>query len=149
MPLLYFTGAILRDALKIEIFAIRRLEDGLKVRWPKKLSVQRLSIIGWLNPSDIDNLSSIESELNLELNCVGAEQIYQLLEHIGRLVKCLTIGDIFQVRKIIVYDNSDIILERILAACPNLERFQFLTSRSVIQDIRFNMPPAAFKNYQM
>jgi hypothetical protein len=111
------------------------------------VSVECLTIVGWLNPSDIQNLSSIEChELDLTLDSVGAEQMYQLLEHIGRLVKFLGIIEDNEYK---IKDKSDIILERILAACPNLEVFELESSRNVIQDNRYNMPPAAFKNYQL
>jgi hypothetical protein len=74
--------------------------------------------------------------------------MYQLLERIGQLVKTLVIGDMFQSRPTIGYIKSQIILERILAACPNLEHFEFSTSRAVVQDSRYDMPPSAFKNYR-
>lgn len=85
------------------------------------------------------------------MDCVGAEEMYQLLEGgVGQYVKSLIIGDMYQVRKKeIVYDRSGIIiLERILAACPNLQQFEYLTSRAVVFDDRYYLPPAAFKNYR-
>jgi hypothetical protein len=125
-----------------------RIVSGLKKRWPKNLSVRRLEIVGSLSPSDIENLSSIECNLELDLDCVAAEHMYQLLECIGQYVKTLIIGDMFQVRQSIEYIKSQIILERILAACPNLEHFEFNTCRAVVQDDRYDLPPSAFKNYK-
>jgi hypothetical protein len=125
-----------------------RIVSGLKRRWPKNLSVRRLEIIGSLSASDIENLSSIECELELDLDCVAAEHMYQLLERIGQFVKTLIIGNMFQVRPTVEYIKSQIILERILSACPNLEHFEFNTSRAVVQDSRYDMPPSAFKNYR-
>jgi hypothetical protein len=126
-----------------------RVESGIKTRWPKNLSVRHLLLIGSLSASDIDKLSSIECELDLNLDSVAAEQMYQLLERIGLFVKTLSIDEMYQMRPGIGYNNSEIIsLERILAACPNLEYFLFGTSRMVVQDYRYNMPPSAFKNYK-
>jgi hypothetical protein len=125
-----------------------RVESGLKTRWPKNLSVRRLDIIGFLNVNDIEYLSSIECELDLNLDCVAAEHMYQLLERIGQLVKTLTIGNIFDFRQDIMFIRTEIILERILAACPNLEHFELKTKRWVVLDDRYDLPPSAFKNYK-
>jgi hypothetical protein len=125
-----------------------RVESGLKTRWPKNLSVRRLDIIGFLTVNDIEYLSSIECELDLNLDCVAAEHMYQLLERIGQLVKTLTIGNIFDFRQDIMFIRTEIILERILAACPNLEHFELKTKRWVVLDDRYNLPPSAFKNYK-
>jgi hypothetical protein len=133
----------------LRICVIFRLEGGLKTSWPKNLSVRGLKIIGSLSPSDIENLSSIECELELTLDCVAAEQMYQLLDRIGQFVKILNIDEsICRVQRGIAYVKSDIILERVLAACPNLERLGFNTSRTVVQDKKYNLPPSAFKNYK-
>jgi hypothetical protein len=124
------------------------VQSELKRSWPKNLSVKHLEIVGSLNENDIENLSSIECELDLNLDCVAAEQMYQLLECKGQLVKSLTIGNNYEERWDVQYDDSDIILERILIACPNLEHFKFQTDRLVIRDDKFNLRPSAFKNYK-
>jgi hypothetical protein len=124
------------------------VETGLKRRWPKNLSVKNIEVIGSLNVNDIEYLSSIQGELILSLDCVAAENMYQLLERIGPLVKTLYIGDRYKSRRGIVYVRSDIIVERLLAACPNLEHFEFNTTRSVVQDDGYVLQPSAFKNYQ-
>jgi hypothetical protein len=97
-----------------------------------------------LNENDIDNLSSIECKLELSMNYVATEQIYQLLERIGGLVKSLTIGEYFTGG---VY-KWEISVERLLAACPNLERFRLDTREAVVQDDNYVLPLSAFKNYQ-
>jgi hypothetical protein len=126
-----------------------RVESGLMRRWPKNLSVTRLEIVGSLNVKDIEHLSSIDFELELNMDCIPAENMYQLLERIGHLVKTLTIGNIHKYRLNIGYTGSDeIIVERILTACPNLEHFEFKTDRKVIQDDKYDLLPSAFKNYQ-
>jgi len=133
----------------MSICAIFRVEGGLKRSWPKNLSVRSLEVNGSLSLSDIENLSSIECELKLNLDCVAADQMYQLLERIGQFVKVLDIGEmICRIRSGIVYIKSEIILERILAACPNLESLGFNTRRMVVQDKKYNLPPSAFKNYK-
>lgn len=105
-------------------------------------------IIGSLNHNDIENLSTINCELDLYMDCVGADQMYQLLELIGHHVKSLDIQDIFMRRCANDYINTPIILERILAACPNLKKFYFESNQIIVQDNRYNLPPAAFKNYK-
>jgi hypothetical protein len=127
---------------------ICRVESGLKRRWPKNLSVKRLEIVGSLNVNDIEYLSSIDFELELYMDCVEAEYMYQLLERIGHLVKTLTIENRFYDREDIGYARKDIIVERILTACPNLENFEFKTNRLVVQDDKYDLPPSYFKNYQ-
>jgi hypothetical protein len=124
------------------------VESGLKRQWPKNLSVKYLEIIGTLNVNDIERLSTINSNLKLSLDCVSAENMYLLLELIGQLVKILFIEDMHKERRGVVYVKSDIILERILTACPNLEHFEFNTNRTVVQDDRYDLPPSAFKNYR-
>lgn len=124
------------------------VEKGLKKKWPKNLSVKHLEIIGSISQSDIVKLGTIECELNLTLDCVAAEQMYQLLERIGRLVKSLVIANMYKLRQGIVYIKTEMILERILSACPNLEHFEFATSRTVVPDDRYKLQPAAFKNYK-
>jgi hypothetical protein len=109
------------------------VEGGLRSSWPKNLSVRSLKIIGPLSPSDIENLSSIECELKLKLVC-NAEEMYQLFERIGHFVKVLDIDEM-KFRTCHHFSNSGIILERILAACPNLERLGFNTSRMVVQKV--------------
>jgi hypothetical protein len=104
--------------------------------------------LGSLSVNDIENLSSIECDLELDLNCVAAEHMYQLLERIGQYVKTLAIAEFCQKRPGVVYIKSEIIVERILAACPNLERFQFNSKRPVVQDDKYDLPPSAFKNYR-
>jgi hypothetical protein len=111
------------------------------------LSVRCLEIIGWLSPSDIEYLGLIECELKLEMHCVAAENMYQLLERMGQYVKTLIIGDIYSHSTDIVYIKSDICVERILASCPNLVNFEFNTSREVVLDVGYDLPPSAFKNY--
>lgn len=121
----------------------------MKRRWPQNLAVRHLMVIGALNVEDIENLRSIDCEFELHLDSVAAEHVYQLLERIGHCVKTLGIKDWWcRLRIGIVYTLNDIILERVLAACPNLEHFEFDTSRSVVQDSRHDMPPSAFKNYR-
>jgi hypothetical protein len=124
--------------------------SGLKRSWPKNLTVRKLYINGSLNVNDIENLSSINGNLELDLDNVPADDMYQLLEHMGRNVKTLDIGDMFQVMQSIEYIKGQmIILERILAACPNLENFVFhKNSPSVVQDDRYDLLPSAFKNYK-
>jgi hypothetical protein len=108
-----------------------------------------LEVNGSLSLSDIENHSSIECELKLNLDCVAAEQMYQLLERIGQFVKGLDIDEtICRRQRGIVYIKSEIILERILAACPNLESLGFNTRRMVVQDKKYNLPPSAFKKYK-
>jgi len=124
------------------------VQTGLMRRWPQNLSVRRLIVIGALSVQDIEYLGSIDCEFELHLDSVAAENMYQLLERIGHCVKTLVIKDWCQFRIDNVYIPSDIILERVLAACPNLEQFEFNTSRSVVQDSRHDMPPSAFKNYR-
>jgi hypothetical protein len=114
--------------------------------------VRNLELIGGgMSPSNFENLSSIECELNLVMDSVAAEQIYLLTERIGRFVKSLTIGriHIMEVNYVIDGDNHcEIILERIFAACPNLEHFTFRIGPVVILDDRYTLEPSAFKNYQ-
>jgi hypothetical protein len=111
--------------------------------------LKNLEIQGLLNENDIENLSSIECELNLKLDSVGAGQIYQLLERMGQYVKSLTIdGDAYYRARDIEYDDSSVNVERMLVACPNLENFRFPTDRQVVQDDKYNLPPSAFKNYK-
>jgi hypothetical protein len=113
------------------------------------LSVQNLSIMGSLNVKDIECLSTIQGAgLDLFLHCVAAEQMYQLLERMGQFVQTLYIGDSCESRQDIVNINSDVIVERILAACPNLDNFHFYSRRAVIQDNRYDLPPSDFKNYK-
>jgi hypothetical protein len=128
-----------------KLFPICSVQRNLQARWPKNLSVRHLELRGFGSPSDIENLSSIECELDLNMDCVAAEQMYQLTERIGRLVKSLTIGSISAVKN---EDHSEIILERILAACPNLEHFTFKICREVVLDDRYILEPSDFKNYQ-
>jgi hypothetical protein len=128
-----------------------RVESGLKRRWPKNLSVTYLLIVGLLNVNDIEYLGSIDFKLELGMDCVAAENMYQLLERIGHLVKTLTIGNMYEDRQNIGYTRSDeIIVERILTACPNLENFEFKTNRPVVQDGKYDLPPSSsyFKQYQ-
>jgi hypothetical protein len=114
------------------------------------LHVGNLQIVGWLNESDMEKFDTIDFELQLKLDCVGAEQMYQLLERrLGRLVKSLLIGDKSpDVSEDVVCIHTEIILERILAACPNLEHFDFQSSRKTVLDSGYNLPPSAFKNYK-
>jgi len=112
------------------IFVTCRVKSGLKRRWPKILYGGHLEIVGWLSPSDIDYLGSIECELKLDMDCVAAEHMYQLLERMGQFVKTLIIGNKYRDS----YMLSDVCLERILAACPNLVNFEFNISRAVVQD---------------
>lgn len=124
------------------------MQSGLRKKWPKNLSVGRLIIIGSLNQNDIENLSTIKCEFDLYMDCVGADQMYQLLDLIGHHVKSLDIKDIFMRRCANDYINTPIILERILAACPNLKKFDFASCQTMVQDNKYNLPPAAFKNYK-
>jgi hypothetical protein len=127
------------------------VESGLKKRWPENLSVKNLFIVGSLNVTDIEYLSTVQGELKLTLNSVAAEQMYQLLDHMGQLVKTLAIEDTHRSRfdgLDIVNIHSDVIVERILAACPNLEHFECRHNQAMAQDDRYNLPPAAFKNYK-
>jgi hypothetical protein len=111
--------------------------------------VKHLEIIGsWLNENDIENLCSIKFKLDLYLDSVAAELMYQLLASMGQHVKSLTIADASDWDPEVVYNKSDIILERILAACPNLENFEIQTRQKVVQDDKYYLPPSAFKNYQ-
>jgi hypothetical protein len=113
--------------------------------------VRNLELSGSGSLSNFENLSSIECELDLVMDCVAAEQIYLLTERIGRLVKSLTIGriHIMEVNYVIDGDNHcEIILERILAACPNLEHFTFQIGPVVVLDDRYTLEPSDFKNYQ-
>jgi hypothetical protein len=110
------------------------------------LSVNKLHIIGSMGQNDIEKLSSIECNLTLRMDCVAVERMYQLLERIGRFVKTLTIGDMYKPR--IVYIESEIIVERLLVACPNLEHFDFNCNQPLVLDKRYDLPPSAFKNYQ-
>jgi hypothetical protein len=126
-----------------------RVESVLKKRWPKNLSVTRLEIVGSLNVNDIEYLSSIDFELNLNMDCVEAENMYQLLERIGHGVKTLAIKNKFGFRQNIGYTGEDnIIVERILTACPNLEHFEYKTARFVVTDDKYELLPSAFKNYK-
>jgi hypothetical protein len=122
------------------------VERGLKRKWPKNLTVKKLEIIGLLSKKDISNLSTIECELELDMDCVASDQMYQLMERIGRFIKSLTIGNENKSRRDCI--KSEIILERILASCPNLEHFMLRTSRTVVQNPKYNLPFAAFKNYK-
>jgi hypothetical protein len=122
--------------------------SGLKRRWPKNLSVKKLEIFGSLSVNDIEYLSSIDCDLDLYLNSVRAEHMYQLLERMGQHVKSLTIADASDCNPEVVYNKSDIILERILSACPDLEKFVYKTSRKVVQDENYNLPPSAFRNFK-
>jgi hypothetical protein len=124
------------------------VESGLKRKWPRNLAVKRLELIGSLNVNDIERLSTINCELELDLDCVGAENMYLLLELKGSLVKTLVIGNTNNERRDVDYVKSEIILERILSACPKLENFEYKTSRTVVQDDEYDMQPSAFKNYQ-
>lgn len=124
------------------------MESGLKRKWPRTLAVKRLEIIGSLNVNDIERLSTINCELELDLDCVGAENMYLFLELKGYLVKTLIIGNTYNKRRHVDYVQSEIILERILYACPKLENFEYKTSRTVVSDDEHDMQPAAFKNYQ-
>jgi hypothetical protein len=124
------------------------VESGLKKRWPKNLSVKRLEIVGSLNVKDIEYLSSINFELELYMDCVEAEYMYQLLERIGHFVKTLTIENKSDYRQNIGYARKEIIVERILTACPNLEHFEFKTDQFVVQDDKYDLQPSYFKNYQ-
>jgi hypothetical protein len=125
-----------------------RVESGLKRRWPKNLTVKRLEIVGSLNVNDIEYLSSIDFELELNMDCIPARNMYQLLERIGHFVKTLTIENKFDYRQNIGYARKEIIVEQILTACPNLEHFEFKTNRPVVQDDKYDLPPSCFKNYQ-
>jgi hypothetical protein len=127
------------------------VESGLRRRWPQNLSVENLEISGSLDENDIEYLTCIKITHNLFLNCVVAEQMYQLLERMGRFVKLLLIGDHkyrYRLRQDIVFIKNEIIVERILSACPNLEVFAFKTSQPVVKDELYNLPPSAFKNYK-
>jgi len=112
------------------------------------LSVKRLEIVGSLNVNDIEYLSSIDFELELYMDCVEAEYMYQLLQRIGHLVKTLTIENRFYDRGDIGYARKDIIVERILTACLNLEHFEFKTNRLVVQDDKYDLTPSYFKNFR-
>ena len=112
------------------------------------MSVMRLEIVGSLNVKDIEYLSSINFELELYMDCVEAEYMYQLLERIGHGVKTLTIENKSDYRQNIGYARKEIIVEQILFACPNLEHFEFKTDRLVVQDDKYDLPPSYFKNYQ-
>jgi hypothetical protein len=130
--------------------AICSVESGLKRKWPKNLSVKYLEIIGPLNEKDMENLSSIQCE-HLNLQCISAQHMYNLveMESMGQFVKILRIGNRrAYYRLYFAYDDGSIILERILAACPNLENFQFNTERNVVRDRKYDLPPSAFKNYK-
>lgn len=111
--------------------------------------MKRLEIVGSLGARDIWHLGSIQCKLELEMYCVAAEKMYQLLErHIGRLVKSLLISDMYHWVEDVKFKRSEIILERILAACPNLEHFKLLTLlQEVVLHDKYQMQPAAFKNY--
>jgi hypothetical protein len=125
------------------------VESGLRESWPKNLSVRSLSIIGSLNVNDIERLGAIECQLELTFDSVAAEQMYQLLERMGQFVKTLSINNDSSYRRPdIVYVKTEIILERILAACPNLEQFKINNNRAVVLDDGFDLPPSAFKNYK-
>jgi hypothetical protein len=124
------------------------VESGLKRKWPRNLAVKRLEIIGSLNVNDIERLSTINCELELDLDCVGAENMYLFLELKGYLVKTLIIGNTYNKRRYVDYVQSEINLERILSACFKLENFEYKTSRTVVSDDEHDMQPAAFKNYQ-
>jgi hypothetical protein len=125
-----------------------RVESGLKRRWPKNLSVMRLEIVGSLNVKDIEYLSSINFELELYMDCVEAEYMYQLLERIGHFVKTLTIENKSDYRQNIGYARKEIVVERILTACPNLVHFEFKTDQFVVQDDKYDLPPSYFKNFR-
>jgi hypothetical protein len=125
------------------------VESGLAIRWSKNLSVTRLEIVGSLNVNDMEYLSSINFELELCMDCVEAENMYQLLERIGHVVKTLAIKNKFSFRRNIGYTGEDnIIVERILTACPNLEHFEYETDRFLVQDDKYHLSPPAFKNYK-
>jgi hypothetical protein len=125
---------------------IYSVEHGLKRRWPKNLCVRRLEILGSLRESDLEYLSSIEFELELTLDTVAVEQMYQLLESMGRFVKSLTIANGLYCSRKFLYVKRGINLERILAACPNLEKLEYKTNRKVVREDKYNLPPSAFKN---
>ena len=110
--------------------------------------VTRLEIVGSLNVNDIEYLSSINFELELCMDCVDAEYMYQLLERIGHVVKTLAFKNEFGFRRNIGYTGEDIIVERILTACPNLEHFEYKTDRFVVTDDKYELLPSAFKNYK-
>jgi hypothetical protein len=90
------------------IFVTCRVKGGLKRRWPKNLSVSGLEIVGWLSPSDIDYLGSIECELKLDMDCVAAENMYQLLERMGQYVKTLIIGKKYRYSNMLTRDWSQL-----------------------------------------
>jgi hypothetical protein len=108
--------------------------------------------MGLLNENDVEYLKSIKvkGELYLEFDCIVTEQMYQLLEHsMGQFVKTLCISDFtYQSRQDNTFINDEIIVERILAACPNLETFRFNARRPVVQDDLYDLPPSAYKNYK-
>lgn len=79
------------------------VETVVKKAWPKNLSVRKLKISGPLSLQDIENLGSIACKLDLTFDSVMAEQIYQLLDLKGLLVKTLTIDD----RHFEVLQNTD------------------------------------------
>jgi hypothetical protein len=112
------------------------------------LSVMRLEIVGSLNVKDIEYLSSINFELELYMDCVEAEYMYQLLERIGHFVKTLTIENKSDYRQNIGYARKEIVVERILTACPNLVHFEFKTDQFVVQDDKYDLPPSYFKNFR-
>jgi hypothetical protein len=128
------------------------VKSGLKRKWPKHLSVRSLRIDGSLTDNDVENLSSIKCELGLNLDSIAAEHMYQLLESgIGQHLKNLTIVDFVHFkgrRRGVEFDNTGIILERILAACPKLEHFVLDIIRPLVQDNKYDLPPSAFKNYK-
>jgi len=130
--------------LKPEHFAICRVKRGLRRSWPRNLSVKRLEIVGSLGARDIQHLGSIQCKLELEMYCVSAEKMYQLLErHIGWLVKSLLISDMYHWVDNIKFKRSEINLERMLAACPNLEHFKLLTLlQEVVLHDNYHMQPA-------
>jgi hypothetical protein len=109
--------------------------------------VRHLEIKGPLSVNDVENLSSIECVLELGMSHVTVEQIYQLLESIGRCIKTLMIKNM-QTMIWAPDVGIPIIVERILAACPNLQHFDLMTDGKVAQDDRYVLPTSAFKNYQ-
>jgi hypothetical protein len=114
--------------------------------WPKNLCVKHLEILGALKESDLEYLSSIKFELELTLDTVLVGQMYQLLERMGRCVKSLTIANGLYCSQKFNYVKRKINLDRILAACPNLEKLEYKTNRRLVRDSKYDLPPSAFKN---
>jgi hypothetical protein len=121
-----------------------RIKKGLKLHWPKHLRVICLGIEGSLDASDIAHLSSINFDVDLQLEKVPAEVMYQLLE--SKLGGRVTRLDI-----IFLEDHktkcADVVLERVLAACPKLQHFMFFSRDPVVKDPKYDLPPYAFNNY--